>query len=35
VCTSIIIWEAWTWSAAEVPVSSEGIYRQSEISLPS
>src|SRR3984885_11843073 len=34
VCTSIIIWEAWSWSGLEPAVSPERIYRQSEISLP-
>jgi hypothetical protein len=25
VCTSVIIWRAWTWSAVEAPVSSRGL----------
>ncbi|MGD0543124.1 MAG: DUF6326 family protein [Candidatus Acidiferrales bacterium] len=25
VCTSVIIWRAWTWSGAEAPVSSRGL----------
>jgi hypothetical protein len=25
VCTSVIIWQAWTWSAVEAAVSSERI----------
>src|SRR5262252_3702796 len=28
VCTSIIIWKAWTWSAGEAAVSSERIVRR-------
>ena len=25
VCTSVIIWQAWTWPGVEAPVSSEGL----------
>jgi len=28
VCTSIIVWKAWTWSGVEAAVSSERIVRQ-------
>ena len=28
VCTSVIIWQAWTWSGVEAAVSSERIVRQ-------
>jgi hypothetical protein len=28
VCTSVIIWQAWTWSGLEAAVSSERIVRQ-------
>jgi hypothetical protein len=27
-CTSIIIWQAWTWSGSEAPVSSKRIAAQ-------
>ena len=30
VCTSVIIWQAWTWSGAEAAVSSERMVRQPE-----
>jgi hypothetical protein len=30
VCTSVIIWQAWTWSGVEVAVSPERIVRQPE-----
>ena len=30
VCTSVIIWQAWTWSGGVVAVSSEPIVRQLE-----
>jgi len=33
VCTSIIIWKAWTWSGLEAAVSSERIVRQREAGL--
>jgi Family of unknown function (DUF6326) len=28
VCTSIIVWQAWTWSGVEAVVSSERVLRQ-------
>src|SRR5246127_4325026 len=28
VCTSLIVWKAWTWSGVEAAVSSEQIVRQ-------
>jgi hypothetical protein len=28
VCTSIIIWQAWTWSGVEAAVSSQRLVRQ-------
>ena len=31
VCTSVIIWQAWTWSGVETAVSSERIVRQPEV----
>jgi hypothetical protein len=34
VCTSVIVWKAWTWSGVEAAVGSQGIYRPSEIRLP-
>src|SRR5271170_1308924 len=34
VCTSVIIWQAWTWSAVEAPVSSERIVGNPETGLP-
>jgi len=33
VCTSIIIWKAWTWSGLDAPVSSERIVHQREAGL--
>ena len=35
VCTSVIIWQAWTWSAVEAAVSSERIVRQPEAGITS
>jgi hypothetical protein len=35
VCTSVIIWQAWTWSGAEAAVSSERIVRQPEAGITS
>jgi hypothetical protein len=29
VCTSVILWQAWTWSGLEAEVSSKRIVRQS------
>src|SRR5271169_2940220 len=34
VCTSVIIWQAWTWSGVEAPVSSERIVGNPETGLP-
>src|SRR5271168_453901 len=34
VCTSVIIWQAWTWSAVEAPVSSERLVGNPETGLP-
>jgi len=34
VCTSVIIWQAWTWSALEAAVSSERIVGNPETGLP-
>ena len=34
VCTSLIIWQAWTWSRAEAAVSSERIVGNPETGLP-
>jgi hypothetical protein len=33
VCTSVIIWQAWTWSGVEAAVSSERIVRQPEAAI--
>ena len=35
VCTSIIIWQAWTWSAGEAAVSPERIIRQPKAGITS
>ena len=35
VCTSVIIWQAWTWSGVEAAVSSERIVRQPEAGITS
>jgi len=35
VCTSVIIWRAWTWSGVEAAVSSERIVRQPETRITS
>jgi hypothetical protein len=35
VCTSVIIWRAWTWSGVEAAVSSEWIVRQPETRITS
>ena len=35
VCTSVIIWQAWTWSRVEAAVSSERIVRQTEAGIAS
>jgi hypothetical protein len=34
VCTSVIVWQAWTWSAVEAAVSSERIGGSPETELP-
>jgi len=34
VCTSVIVWQAWTWSAVEPAVSSERIVGNPETGLP-
>jgi hypothetical protein len=33
VCTSVIIWQAWTWSGVEVEVSTERSVRQPEAGI--
>ena len=33
VCTSVIIWQAWTWSVVEAAVSSARIVRQPEAGI--
>jgi len=33
VCTSVIIWQAWTWSAVEAAVSSERIVGNPETEI--
>jgi hypothetical protein len=35
VCTSVIVWKAWTWSGVEAAVSSERIVRQREAGISS
>jgi hypothetical protein len=35
VCTSVIVWQAWTWSGVEAAVSSERIVRQREAGISS
>jgi len=35
VCTSVIVWQAWTWSGVEAAVSSERIVRQPEAGITS
>jgi len=35
VCTSVIVWRAWTWSVGEAAVSSERIVRQREAGITS
>ncbi len=35
VCTSVIIWQAWTWSGVEAAVSSERIVRHPEAGITS
>jgi hypothetical protein len=34
-CTSVIIWQAWTWPGVEAAVSSERIVRQPEAGIAS
>ena len=35
VCTSVIVWKAWTWSGVEAAVSPERIVRQREAGISS
>jgi hypothetical protein len=35
VCTSVIVWKAWTWSRVEAAVSPEQIVRQREAGITS
>ena len=35
VCTSVIVWQAWTWSDVQAAVSSERIVRQLEVGITS
>jgi hypothetical protein len=35
VCTSVIVWKAWTWSRVEAAVSPEQIVRQREAGISS
>jgi len=35
VCTSIIIWKAWTWSGGDAAVSPQRIVRQREAGIAS
>ena len=34
-CTSVIVWQAWTWSGVEAAVSPERIVRQREVGISS
>src|SRR6201987_3126420 len=34
VCTSVIVWQAWTWSAVEAAVSSKRVVGNPETGLP-
>jgi hypothetical protein len=33
ICTSVIIWQAWTWSGVEAAVSSKRLVRQPEAEI--
>ena len=35
VCTSVIVWKAWTWSGVEAAVSSEPVVGQAEAAITS
>jgi hypothetical protein len=35
VCTSVIVWKAWTWSGVEAEVSPERSFRQPEAGITS
>jgi hypothetical protein len=35
ICTSVIIWQAWTWSGVEAAVSSKRLVRQPEAEITS
>jgi hypothetical protein len=35
ICTSVIIWQAWTWSGVEAVVSSKRLVRQPEAEITS
>jgi hypothetical protein len=35
VCTSIIVWQAWTWSGVEAAASSKRIVRPAEVGIAS
>ena len=35
VCTSVIVWQAWTWSGVEAAVNPERIVRQREAGISS
>src|SRR5260370_7318962 len=35
VCTSVIVWKAWTWSGVEAAVSPERLVRQREAGISS
>jgi hypothetical protein len=34
ICTSVVIWQAWTWSGVEAAVSSARIVSNPETGLP-
>src|ERR1700677_5122330 len=35
VCTSVIVWQAWTWSGGEAAASSKRVVRQPEVGITS
>ncbi len=35
VCTSVIVWQAWTWAEVETAVSSERLVRRREVGIAS
>jgi hypothetical protein len=35
VCTSVIVWQAWTWSGGEAAANSKRVVRQPEVGITS